>query len=80
MEIYSDEWIGSYRHCWLIEEHDFRSPQKKLVIYINPPYAEHGNRSVFAGEVGSAHKTSVANKSKVYNEFSIEKYIELSDR
>lgn len=44
--------------------------RKKLVIYINPPYAEHGNRSVFAGEVGSAHKTSVANKSKVYNEFS----------
>ena len=44
--------------------------RKRLVIYINPPYAEHGNRSVFAGEAGSEHKTSVANKSKVYNEFS----------
>ena len=41
--------------------------RKKLVIYINPPYAEHGNRSVFAGE--GEHKTSVATASKVYKDF-----------
>lgn len=43
--------------------------RKKLVIYINPPYAEHGNRSVFAGE-GEEHKSSVATKSKVYSDFN----------
>jgi hypothetical protein len=43
--------------------------RKKLVIYINPPYAEHGNRSVFAGE-GEEHKSSVATTSKVYKDFN----------
>jgi hypothetical protein len=42
--------------------------RKKLVVYINPPYAEHGNRSVHAGN--GEHKTSVANTSNVYNEFN----------
>ncbi len=42
--------------------------RKKLVVYINPPYAEHGNRSVHAGN--GEHKSSVANTSNVYNEFS----------
>lgn len=41
--------------------------RKKLVMYINPPYAEHGNRSVFAGD--GEHKSNVATKSKVYTEF-----------
>lgn len=42
--------------------------RKKLVIYINPPYAEHGNRTTFAGE--GKHKTSVATTSKVYSKFN----------
>lgn len=42
--------------------------RKKLVMYINPPYAEHGNRATFAGE--GEHKSSVANTSKVYAKFS----------
>jgi hypothetical protein len=42
--------------------------RKKLVIYINPPYAEHGNRSVHAGN--GEHKTSVSNTTNVYNEFN----------
>ena len=42
--------------------------RKKLVIYINPPYAEHGNRATFAG-LGE-HKSSVATTSNVYNQLS----------
>lgn len=42
--------------------------RKKLVIYINPPYAEHGNRATFAGE--GEHKSSVANTSKIYTKFN----------
>jgi hypothetical protein len=42
--------------------------RKKLVIYINPPYAEHGNRTTISAS--GEHKTSVANKSKVYDDFS----------
>lgn len=42
--------------------------RKKLVVYINPPYAEHGNRTTFAG-VGE-HKSSVATTSNVYSKFS----------
>lgn len=42
--------------------------RKKLIIFINPPYAEHGNRATFAGE--GEHKSSVANTSKVYANFS----------
>jgi hypothetical protein len=45
-----------------------KEKRKKLIIYINPPYAEHGNRATFAGE--GEHKTSVANTSKVYAKFS----------
>jgi len=42
--------------------------RKKLVIYINPPYAEHGNKTTISAS--GEHKSSVANKSKVYNDFS----------
>jgi hypothetical protein len=42
--------------------------RKKLVVYINPPYAEHGNRTTFAGN--GDHKSSVATTSKIYNEFN----------
>jgi hypothetical protein len=42
--------------------------RKKLIIFINPPYAEHGNRATFAGE--GEHKSSVANTSKVYEKYS----------
>lgn len=42
--------------------------RKKLVVYINPPYAEHGNRTTFAGE--GDHKTSVATTSYIYNKFN----------
>jgi hypothetical protein len=42
--------------------------RKKLIIFINPPYAEHGNRATFAGD--GEHKSSVANTSKVYEKFS----------
>lgn len=45
-----------------------KEKRKKLIIYINPPYAEHGNRSTFAGE--GEHKSSVANTTKVYAKFS----------
>ncbi len=49
----------------IINDEDKR---KKLIIYINPPYAEHGNRATFAGE--GEHKSTVANTSKVYAKFS----------
>ncbi len=42
--------------------------RKKLVVYINPPYAEHGNRTTISDH--GEHKTNVANTSKVYNQFS----------
>jgi hypothetical protein len=45
------------------------SPQlrKKLIIYINPPYAEHGNRTAFAGE--GEHKAKVSTASRVHADF-----------
>lgn len=42
--------------------------RKKLVVYINPPYAEHGNRTTFAGN--GDHKSSVANTSKIYHNYN----------
>ena len=42
--------------------------RKKLMVYINPPYAEHGNKTTISAS--GEHKSSVANKSKVYNDFS----------
>jgi hypothetical protein len=42
--------------------------RKKLVVYINPPYAEHGNRGTFAGE--GEHKSNVSNTNKIYEKFS----------
>jgi hypothetical protein len=42
--------------------------RKKLVIYINPPYAEHGNKTTISAH--GEHKTSVATTSKVYNDFN----------
>lgn len=46
------------------------TPEKraKLLIYINPPYAEHGNRAAISDH--GEHKPNVANKNKVYDEFS----------
>ena len=42
--------------------------RKKLVVYINPPYAEHGNRTTISNH--GEHKANVAKTSKVYNEFN----------
>jgi hypothetical protein len=42
--------------------------RKKLVVYINPPYAEHGNRTTIS-ERGK-HKSKVANTNKTYDEFN----------
>lgn len=42
--------------------------RKKLVIYINPPYAEHSNRRVIVGT--GDNRTNVARESVVYKEFS----------
>ena len=42
--------------------------RKKLVIYINPPYAEHSNRRVIVGT--GDNRTNVAKESKVYADFS----------
>jgi len=42
--------------------------RKKLIIYINPPYAEHGNISTKIAK-GSA-KTGVAKTTKIYDDFS----------
>ena len=44
--------------------------QRKLVIYINPPYAEHGNRSTITSS--GKHKSKVAITTKIYEEFSKE--------
>ncbi|MCL2041122.1 MAG: hypothetical protein FWG84_03660 [Bacteroidales bacterium] len=41
--------------------------RKRLIIYINPPYAEHGNRTTFAGK--GEHKAKVSTTSKVYRDF-----------
>ena len=46
---------------------DDPAKRRKLVIYINPPYAEHGNRRVIAGE--GEHKTNVARGTKTHDEF-----------
>ncbi len=44
--------------------------RRKLVIYINPPYAEAGNRKVIAdGGLKERQKTDVAVKHKVYKEY-----------
>ena len=42
--------------------------RKKLVVYINPPYAEHGNRTTISKH--GKHKTNVANSTIIYNEFN----------
>lgn len=42
--------------------------RKKLVVYINPPYAEHGNRTTFAGD--GDHKANVAKTSIVYEKYN----------
>ena len=42
--------------------------RKRLVIYINPPYAEHSNRKVIVGT--GENRTNVAKESLVYKEFS----------
>lgn len=42
--------------------------RKKLVVYQNCPYAEHGNRKVIGDSEDKKHKTDVA-KSKVYHQF-----------
>ncbi len=41
--------------------------RKKLVIYINPPYAEASNRDTVSGR--GENKSSVATETKVYDEF-----------
>ena len=42
--------------------------RKKLVVFINPPYAEHGNRTTISDH--GEHKSNVANTSKVYDDFN----------
>ena len=42
--------------------------RQKLVVYINPPYAEHSNRRVIVGT--GDNRTNVARESSVYNQFS----------
>lgn len=42
--------------------------RRKLVIYINPPYAEHSNRRVIVGT--GDNRTNVARESVVYNQFA----------
>jgi hypothetical protein len=41
--------------------------RKKLIIYINPPYAEHGNRLTMTSR--GENKAKVATEHKVYNTF-----------
>lgn len=41
--------------------------RKKLVIYINPPYAEHGNRTTISDH--GKHKSDVAKLTKIYGDF-----------
>ena len=42
--------------------------RKKLVIYINPPYAEHSNRKVIVGT--GENRTNVAKTTRIYHDFS----------
>jgi len=42
--------------------------RKKLIVYINPPYAEASTKSAISST--GKHKTSVANTSKVYDRFN----------
>jgi len=42
--------------------------RRKLVIFINPPYAEHGNRTTISSH--GEHKTNVATSTKVYTTFN----------
>ncbi|MFN5006372.1 MAG: hypothetical protein ACK5GO_02640 [Ignavibacteria bacterium] len=42
--------------------------RKKLVMYINPPYAEHGNRTTISDH--GEHKANVAKTNKVYDDFN----------
>jgi hypothetical protein len=48
----------------IIEDSEQR---KKLIIFINPPMAEHGNRSTMMGT--GINKSKVATETKVYNDF-----------
>ena len=41
--------------------------RRRLVIYINPPYAEHANARTFTGKEG--HKTKVAKETMVYTKY-----------
>jgi hypothetical protein len=45
--------------------------RKKLIIYINPPYAESGTRATMTGK--GENKSKVASENKVYNDF--QKYV-----
>lgn len=47
---------------------DDEEKRKKLVVYINPPYAEHGNRTTISDH--GDHKANVAKTSKVYDDFN----------
>jgi hypothetical protein len=42
--------------------------RKKLIIYINPPYAEHGNRLTMTGT--GENKSKIATEHKVYTTFA----------
>jgi hypothetical protein len=42
--------------------------RKKLIIYINPPYAEHGSRATMIGT--GENKTKVATEHKIYKQFA----------
>ncbi len=42
--------------------------RKRLIVYINPPYAEHSNRKVIVGT--GENRTNVAKESMVYAEFA----------
>ena len=48
----------------IIEDPDKR---RKLVIYINPPYAEHGNRRQVTGN--GENKANVATETKIYSNY-----------
>jgi hypothetical protein len=41
--------------------------RERLIIYINPPYAEHGNKTTINAQ--GEHKTSVATSTKVHENF-----------
>ena len=47
---------------------DAPEKRRRLVIYINPPYAEHSNRRVIVGT--GDNRTNVARESVVYNKFA----------